>query len=521
MRLITLLFLLTTAIGFAQQTDLIDVQCYRVELTVNDESDSIKVIEAVEVLFLEDCPSFYLDLKSIGANGKGMLIDYKRGVKENGKSVQYQQTGDKLFIETTNAKKGNTNTYVFSFTGIPDNGLIIGENKFGNRTFFGDNWPNRAHNWFACVDHPSDKATISFTVNAPAHYECVATGVLKSSTLVDTATRVFRYESIIPLPTKVMVVGIADFVVVNHPAYLAAPITLWVYPEDSAAGFYDMRLAPNITAFFHTRIGQYPFEKLANVQSTTMFGGMENAGNIFYDENAINGRGTMEALMAHEIAHQWFGNSASEQDWQHLWLSEGFATYFTNLYFEHEHGQEAFHSRLITERKKVIDFAKSYDHPVIDTTYSDLMDLLNANSYQKGSWFLHMLRTKIGDDVFWEGIRAYYAAYAFDNATSDDFRKVMEATAGVQLGDFFNQWLRQAGHPILHVTPGKKKIRIQQVQNGDFSFPLEIEYQFKDGSTESATYEISEKQLVLKPDSKKKIKRVVLDPDVKLLFEER
>lgn len=522
MRLLTLLFLLISSHGFSQnQLDLIDVQCYRIQLAVNDQSDSIFVQQAVEIEFLQECSSFYLDLHSVQQNGNGMTINAQHGILENGEPVNYHQSGEKLFIEPKNGNKGTHNTYIFSFGGIPDNGLIIGQNKFGNRTFFGDNWPNRAHHWFACVDHPADKATVNFTVIAPKKYECIATGVLKEDKLINQTERKFVFESSIPLPTKVMVVGIADFAVQEVPSALSFPISSWVYPEDSIAGFYDMSIAPKITAFFVSHIGSYPYEKLANVQSTTMFGGMENAGNIFYDENAVKGKGTMEALIAHEIAHQWFGNSASEEDWKHLWLSEGFATYFTNLYFEFAHGDQAFKNRLSAEREKVIGFHKKYDHPVIDTTYTDLMILLNANSYQKGAWFLHMLRTKVSTEIFWKGIRSYYETYQFSNASSDDFQKIMENVSGMDLDDFFDQWLRTSGHPILKTTIRKKQLFVEQTQQEPFSFPLEVLINFKDGSSEIIQCDFSQKTTVVKPAKRKKITSYVLDPNVNLLFEEK
>jgi aminopeptidase N len=144
-------------------------------------------------------------------------------------------------------------------------------------------------------------------------------------------------------------------------------------------------------------IAPYPYKKLANVQSKTIFGGMENANAIFYFENSVTDTG-IEALMTHEIAHQWFGNSASEKDWSHLWLSEGFATYMTHLYLEEKYGEDSFNNRREADREKVIAFSKTRNTPVSDTSASNnLMQLLNANSYQKGGWVLHMLRRKVGD----------------------------------------------------------------------------------------------------------------------------
>jgi aminopeptidase N len=267
-----------------------------------------------------------------------------------------------------------------------------------------------------------------------------------------------------------------------------------------------------------------PFEKLDHVQSTTQFGGMENAGNIFYDENAVTGEGKMEALIAHETAHQWFGNSASESDWQHLWLSEGFATYFTDLYWEDKYGTEAMNERLITERNRVIRFSKQYDHSTVDTTYQSLMDLLNPNSYQKGAWFLHMLRTEVGDSAFWNGIRSYYDLYKYSNAATDDFQLVMEEKSGRDLEVFFHQWLRESLHPILlidnGVKCGKNFLDIKQQQTTHiFEFDLEVEVLYEDGSSEMKTFSVSKRIERFKFKSQKKIAGFKYDPNVKLLFE--
>ncbi len=132
---------------------------------------------------------------------------------------------------------------------------------------------------------------------------------------------------------------------------------------------------------------------------------MENASCIFYAENSVTGKGKAEDLMAHEIAHQWFGNSVTENDWHHIWLSEGFATYLTAVYQEKTYGKEKLDETMKSARDRVIGFYLRSPRPVVDTTVTDLMKLLNANSYQKGAWVLHMLRRELGDDLFWKGMR--------------------------------------------------------------------------------------------------------------------
>ncbi len=240
-----------------------------------------------------------------------------------------------------------------------------------------------------------------------------------------------------PLPTKIMVIGVTDFAVNNIGDVDCIPVSSWVYPPDRDSGFAHYAVAKNILEWYIHRIGPYAFEKLANVQSTTIFGGMENAGCIFYYEKSVTAKG-IESLMAHEIAHQWFGDNVTEKDWPHLWLSEGFATYMTDLYLENKYGEDSLKSLLKTQRRQVVGYSVSHKTPVVDTTESKhLMNLLNDNSYQKGAWVLHMLRRKLGDSLFWKGIRTYYKTYAGRNANTTDLEKVFEKVSRPKPANFF------------------------------------------------------------------------------------
>ena len=186
------------------------------------------------------------------------------------------------------------------------------------------------------------------------------------------------------------------------------------------------------------------------------------AGCIFYDENALKGSRSSENLIAHEIVHQWFGNSATEKDWPHLWLSEGFATYLTNIYIEQTKGTEAFQTQLRKDRIRVLAFEKKYKHPVIDTSYTSLMNLLNPNSYQKGAWVLHMLRTEIGDSLFHLSIQKYYQTYfAYGYATSLEFISSVEETTEMDLTEFFNDWLFNEGYPSYVAEWGQPSNELQ------------------------------------------------------------
>ncbi len=265
--------------------------------------------------------------------------------------------------------------------------------------------------------------------------------------------------------------------------------------------------------------GPFAFEKLANVQSKTIYGGMENSSAIFYYEDSPEAGRADEELMAHEIAHQWFGDAAGEKTWANLWLSEGFATYMTNCYLEHKYGTDTLKKREAADRRTTIGFESRHLTPVVDTTVkSDFKRLLNANSYQKGGWALHMLRRKLGDTLFWKGIRAYYAKYGGHNANTTDFERAMEQASGQDLHQFFKQWLYTTGHPDIKVTwsynadEKAAHIAFTQKQTTLFDFPLEY-------SIDGKLYKINitQKETSVSLSTAAKPVNIVMDPDVNLL----
>jgi aminopeptidase N len=228
-------------------------------------------------------------------------------------------------------------------------------------------------------------------------------------------------------------------------------------------------------------VGPFPYEKLAHVQSSTIYGGMENASAIFYDEKLFRDRAMSVDLIAHETAHQWFGDAVTERDWPHLWLSEGFATYFSALWTERSQGQDAFRAQMLETRAQILaDTGAVPRRPVIDTIETKLTALLNANSYQKGGWTLHMLRRLVGDSAFFRGVRQYYVANRHGNALTDDFRRAVEATSGQRLDWFFDQWLRRPGYPTptlrweFDSTASRVTVTIDQerARFGAYRFPL-------------------------------------------------
>jgi len=502
-------------IGFGANAQ-IDVQHYRFELELSDRSDAITGKATITIAFTADASRIALDLTSTD-NDKGMQAF---SVKQDGQDRHWTHQADRLLIDLARpAKKGETHTFEIEYMGTPKDGLIIAKNKYGDRTFFADNWPNRAHNWIPCNDRPDDKASFEFIVTAPDHYRIISNGLKTAEQSLDGHRRRTSWNETTALPTKVMVIGAANFAVRefgDSPAGL--PVSAWVYPQDSTKGFYDYALAPSILKFFTSYIAPFPYRKLANVQSKTIFGGMENAGAIFYAEESVTGDRKWEEVLAHEIAHQWFGDMASEKSFAHLWLSEGFATYLTDMYIGGKYGRDSALARLRKERSDVIAFTHSNDHAVVDST-ADLMSLLNANSYQKGGWVLRMLHQRAGDSLFRTIIQSYYAAFRGGNADTRDFERIAERVLHTDLHVFFDQWLYRPGIPQLEVrsrvVKGGMEIRIKQLQKDLYVLPVEL--RIAEGSPVKEIILNDRETVITLPVAGK----VVLDPDVKLLFEEK
>ena len=504
-RICTFLFLLFISLStVAQLNPALDVQHYRFSLLLND-STNIIVGEAVATIkFKQDVKDVRLDLVAKNLDGKGMTVTE---VKKDGSPLNFSQDSNHIIISDV-VTRGTVNSYEINYNGEPADGLIISKNKFGDRTFFGDNWAQRAHNWLPCNDHVADKASVEFIVTAPDHYQVVANGLKMEETNLPNHLRLTHWKEEVPLPTKVMTIGVADFAV-NYVGNIdCIRIDSWLFPQDKDTGFTRYAMAKNILPWYIKHIGPYPYKKLSNVESKTIFGGMENANTIFYYEPSVH-LPSLEQLMAHEIAHQWFGNSASEKDWQHVWLSEGFATYMTHLYLESKYGADSLNRRMLSDRDKVTAFSKKRNTPVVDATASNnLLDLLNRNSYEKGGWILHMLRRKIGDSLFWNGIQTYYKTYAGSNATTEDFQNIIEKLSGQNLKTFFKQWCYTVGQPQLNIQwsyDSLKKsviIKVEQLQNNLFEFPLEIGLSAKNKS--------SVKTINIKRYSKRQSKRILI-----------
>lgn len=513
----------------------VDVVHYEVEVGLGLGILWFEGITTIRVSVEAAAPTLPLDFTGLTINSVALA----------GVITEYTHQDGILRVPLTESASGDTVEVTVHYEGVPDDGLILRENVHGDPTAFVDNWPNRTRFWLPSVDHPVDKAAVRYTVHAPSAWKVIANGhlasqaerTLPSAIGPDGDRRTWIWEVGVPISPYNMVIGAADFEVrtVGLAACGNAPasrrddgcieVTYWVYPQDVDNAAPSFRRAAEMVDHFTEVIGPFPFEKLANVQSATRFGGMENASAIFYSEQGIASGRNIEGTVSHEIAHQWFGDAVTAASWHHLWLSEGFATYFGAQFFEAKDGVDDFR-RIMEQGRQSILHPGEADRPIYDPEETDLFALLNTNNYPKGGWVLHMLRGIIGDDDFFAGIKAYYCRHRHAAVLTEDFQAAMEGVTGRDLEWFFRQWIYQPGYPTFEIeyewvpavngSGGATDVTIRQVQPGiwpTFRVPMEMVLVVGDEEIRSQI-EVSDRETVIRVETlTSEPTGIVLDPD--------
>lgn len=435
-------------------------------------------------------------------------------------------------------RDGRAVTVGVRWHGTPTDGLIItrptaGAEDRGWRAF-GDNWPNRARHWLPTVDHPSDKATVTWKISAPSELAVVANGVPTTRTTAAGRTT-WRFVMRQPIPTYLMVLGAARMQ--ETPLGRTAcgvgmdggcvPQSVWTFPQESNYAPGPFAEAERMVRFFARTAGRFPYARLAHLQSSTRFGGMENATAIFYSDNAFRKRDVGTSLIAHETAHQWFGNAVTPRRWEDVWLSEGFATYFAALYTRESRGDSAYLADLQRIRGRILAAKEVRERPVVDTVGARTpLSLLNRNSYEKGGFFLRLLHAELGDSVFFRGIREYQRTYRHGTARTANFQRIMERHAKRSLDTLFTQWLHRPGFAdltIRYTVDGTRNALVLQVTQGSptpYRLTLPIAITDSRGAQLKLTttvHAVPTQEILLPLGALSDAQQVVIDPDILVL----
>lgn len=389
--------------------------------------------------------------------------------------------------------------------------------------------PTSNRYWIPCYDEPDQRQTTEIVATVPEGNEVVSNGKLlsrKPNTGDKTVTFDWRQDKRHPAYLVTLVVGKFDVV---QEEWDGIPVLYYVAPGRKAEVQPTFARTRDMLTYFSKQFGvRYPWDKYAQVMCFQFGGGMENTSattmgdRILLDERSLLDRNS-DSIISHEMAHQWWGDMVTCRDWSHLWLNEGFASYAEALWDEHHKGRDDYAYNMHGKARGAIQGGKT--RPVMDRHYTSPGAMFDGRSYPKGAWVLHMLRHELGDEAFWQGIKAYATEHQFESAESGDFRRSMEKATGRDLERFFYDWVERPGNPELEVTteylPDNQQARIvaKQTQPGEaYHFPLKVVL-FTSGSNAPTVLEqeMTEKEVTLRVPVAAPLTRVDVDPDQAVL----
>jgi aminopeptidase N len=459
----------------------IDVLHYDVHLQIQPASRSVRGSVKMTLSVTDPtATSFYLDwirmsFDSLLLNGQRLQPD-----------VQSQRIviGGPGFLDASNSMQ----LQVY-YHGQP------GNDGFGG-FFFTDRWawtvgeglntnpPSMLRYWVPSHDVPDDKATWDFFLTVSEPLQAIANGLLVSAVPSDDGMITYHWREGHPMATYLAAVSIGNFAGFSKKCVSitgdSIPLQFYTYPEHLELAKEDWKEVGQMIAIFEGKFGPYPFEKYGMVE-LPMRGAMEHQTLTSYSSTLVTGDNRYDYVVAHELAHQWWGDWITLADWRDIWLNEGFATYCEALYAESFDGQQGLQNAMSAMASSYFsEVGRLGPFPTYNPDY-----LWGATVYEKGAWILHMLRRTVGDSLFWKGMKSYGQTFAYKTATTEDFRRIMETVTGNDLRRFFDQWVYESGFPDLNagweVSRGSGDsyeiaLSIGQTQSVDhvFSLPLEV-----------------------------------------------
>lgn len=424
---------------------------------------------------------------------------------------------------------------VIRYTAEPVKGLYFRTPKNGYPAAVTQLWtqgePHEARHWFPVYDYPNEKFTSEIVCHVPEGMTVLSNG--REVSAKAAGERIAHHWKQERPHVAYLITLVAGHLKGIQDRHGDIPLTFWTSPDDIGVAKNSFRFTQEMMGFFEQETGvPYPWAQYGQVcVQGFMWGGMENTsmttltGNTLFDDTTENIYSS-DGLVAHELAHQWFGDLVTCKDWSQLWLNEGFATYYDALWHGHHFGEDQLKYEMWNNAKSVLR-QKDEKRGIVFREYNEPVEMFNYLAYPKGSWVLHMLRSQLGPDLYRRCVKTYLERHRFGVVETSDLRKVVEELSGRSFQRFFDQWLNGIGTPrlqISHSWDGKTrlaKVTVKQVQkiteqNPLFHFPLTL--RFKDGKkTTDHAVEIREKQheFYVPLDSAPTLVRA--DPDYTLL----
>ena len=350
-------------------------------------------------------------------------------------------------------------TFTISYSAFPKRGTyFVQPNKhYPNKPYqvWTQGEAEETHYWFPCYDFPNQLCTSEVKVSVRKPYIAISNGKLQRVIEEKDDWRKFHWKMSVPHVSYLVSLVIGDFVELQD-SFEDIPLQYYVQKKDVPNALRSFGKTPKMMNFFSKITGEkYAYEKYAQtpVEEFT-FGGMENISASTYTQNTIHDERahlnwSSESLVAHELAHQWWGDLLTCRDWSQIWLNEGFATYYTVLWLEHDMGTDQAKEELLGEYEW---YMGSDFHPVVWKNFQHRDDVFDSHAYAKGAWILHMLRNSYGHDNFVRATQLYLRRYRGKAVTTIDLQNSFEDTLGKNLDWFFEQWVYGVGHPKFAVS---------------------------------------------------------------------
>lgn len=389
--------------------------------------------------------------------------------------------------------------------------------------------------WYPCYDFPNDRMTSEMLITVPDDQIAISNGeLLEVIENKSDNTKTFHWQENIPHVNYLNSLIVGDFVEIRDE-WDGIPIVYYVEPQDSAKASRSFGKTPDMVRFFSEKIGiRYPFEKYAQTTvSGFMWGGMENISattltrNTLHDQRADLDH-TSDGLVAHELAHQWWGDLLTCKNWNHTWLNEGFATYFDALYVEHDRGEDEYLMEMDGNQKIYIrEDSIGYRRPIVYNYYEDPYQMFDRHTYQKGAWVLQMIRYVLGDELCWKAIHYYGERFEGYTVETNDFRQAIEDATGKSLEWFFDEWIYRGGYPEYLVSwdwdPDSSivSLNVKQIQSIDevtplFNMPIEVEISGEFGE-KSYVIDVDQQEETFGFQVPSKPQRIEFDPREQIL----
>ncbi|GAB3492865.1 M1 family aminopeptidase [Spirosoma knui] len=443
-----------------------------------------------------------INLKSTAANVSQFFLDLRPqltvdSVKSEGRKLTFSRATDRIVITPSQPlNAGQALTLVVYYQGNPASQRGFGSFAFSAHgpanapAIWSLSEPYGAPDWFPCKDTPADKAdSSSVSITADRQFVSVSNGVLAATVDNPDGTRTYRWRNSYPIAQYLISLAMANYERYDTPFTYQGqimPVTHYIYPETLLSVQPNLNRTTDMLQLFSTLFGPYPFlrEKYGHAQFG-WGGGMEH--------QTISSMGAFSpSIIAHELAHQWFGDKITCRDWQHIWLNEGFASYAEALYAESTGGRANY----LATMQSFLSQARNAQGTLVVQDISNESNVFNGNrTYAKGATVLHMLRGIVGDSTFFRILRTYAATptVAYQTAVTEDFQAVVQQVSGQNLDYFFKQWTYGEGYPTYRVsyspsTGSSVTVRLQQRNTvasnpTSFTMPVQLRVQSAAGDT--------------------------------------